>query len=168
MQTVYKGRVLSVEAGTRAFPDGGEHEVTIVRHSPSVVLIPFEDDGRVVLVRQYRPAIDRMTWEFPAGSLNEGESAEAAALRECEEEITRVPGRVERLGAWFPLPGYCDEEMIFFKVSDLRSPPPDSPHRPDADEDLEPRRVTIGEARAMVARGEIVDLKTAYGLTLIS
>ena len=167
MRIVYKGRVFSVEIGTRAFPDGGEHEVTIVRHRPSVVLIPFEDDGRVVLVRQYRPAIDRMTWEFPAGSLDEGESAEAAALRECEEEITRVPGRIERLGAWFPVPGYCDEEMIFFRVSDLRSPPPDSTHRPDADEDIEPRCVTIDEARSMVARGEIVDLKTAYGLTLI-
>ena len=167
MRTVYKGRVLSVEAGMQRFPDGGEHEVTIVRHRPSVVLIPFEDDGRVVLVRQYRAAIDRMTWEFPAGSLNEGESAEAAALRECEEEITRVPGRVDRLGAWFPVPGYCDEEMIFFRVTDLRSPPPGSPHRPDPDEDLEPRCVTIDEARSMVARGEIVDLKTAFGLSLI-
>jgi ADP-ribose pyrophosphatase len=167
MRIVYNGRLFSVEVGTRAFPDGGEHEVTIVRHRPSVVLIPFEDDGRVVLVRQYRPAIARMTWEFPAGSLDEGESAEAAARRECEEEITRVPGRVERLGAWFPVPGYCDEEMIFFRVSDLRSPPPDSPNRPDADEDIEPRCVTIGEARSMVAGGEIVDLKTAFALTLI-
>src|SRR2546423_10105743 len=167
MPIVYKAPVFSVEAGKRTFPDGREHDVAIVRHRPSVVLIPFEDDGRVVLVRQYRPAIDRMTWEFPAGSLNEGESAEAAALRECEEEITRVPGRVERLGAWFPVPGYCDEEMIFFRVSDLRSPPPGSPHRPDADEDIEPRCVTIGEARSMVAGGEIVDLKTAFALTLL-
>jgi ADP-ribose pyrophosphatase len=126
MRTVYKSRVFSVEAGTHAFPGGSEHEVAIVRHRPSVVLIPFEDDGRIVLVRQYRPPIDRMIWELPAGSLGEGESAEDAARRECEEEIGRVPARVERLGAWFSVPGYCDEEMIFFRVSDLRSPPPDS------------------------------------------
>jgi ADP-ribose pyrophosphatase len=167
MPIVYKGRVFSVEAGTRAFPDGGEHEVAIVRHRPSVVLIPFEDDGRVVLVRQYRPAIGRMTWEFPAGSVDEGESAEAAALRECEEEIARVPGHIERVGAWYPVPGYCDEEMVFFKLSDLRRPPPDSPHLPDEDEDIESRSMTIAEARSMVARREIVDLKTAFGLTLL-
>jgi ADP-ribose pyrophosphatase len=167
MRTVFKGAVFSVEAGTRAFPDGREHQVEIVRHRPSVVLIPIEDDGRVVLVRQYRAPIDRMTWEFPAGSLDEGESAEAAARRECEEEIARVPEHVERVGAWYPVPGYCDEEMVFFRLSDLRPPPPDSPHTPDEDEDIESRSVTIAEARSMVARGEIVDLKTAFGLTLL-
>ena len=108
MPTVYKGRVFAVEVEKRAFPNGREHKVEIVRHSPSVVLMPIEDDGRVVLVRQYRAPIDRMTWEFPAGGLNDGESAEAAALRECEEEIARVPARVVRLGAWYPVPGYCD------------------------------------------------------------
>ena len=94
-------------------------------------------------------------------------NADAAAARECEEEIRRVPHRIERLGAWYPTPGYCDEEMIFFRVSDLRPPPPDSTHKPDEDEDIESRSFTIADARAMVARGEIVDLKTAYALTLI-
>src|SRR5438876_2963572 len=167
MHVVYEGRVFSVEVGKRLFPNGREHNVTIVRHRPSVVLIPVEEDGRVVLVKQYRAALDRELWEFPAGSLDAGESADAAARRECEEEIGRVPRRVERLGAWFPTPGYCDEEMIFFRVSDLHVPPPDSIHEPDDDEDIESRRVTIAEARAMVTRGEIVDLKTAYALTLI-
>ena len=167
MHTMYGGRVFSVEVGKRTFPNGRTHEVAIVRHQPSVVLIPFEGDGRVVLVRQYRAPIDRLTWEFPAGSLDEGEPADAAARRECEEEIGRVPERLERLGAWYPVPGYCDEEMIFFKASGLRSPPPDSIHRPDEDEDIESRSVTIAEAQAMVTRGEIVDLKTAYALTLV-
>jgi hypothetical protein len=56
--------------------------------------------------------------------------------------------------------------MIFFRVFDLRQPPPDSPHKPDEDEDIQARSVTVAEARAMLARGEIVDLKTAYALTL--
>ncbi len=67
----------------------------------------------------------------------------------------------------FPTPGYCDEELIFYRVSQLRTPPPDSPHRPDEDEDISSKAVTIEEARAMVERGEIIDLKTAYGLTLV-
>jgi len=167
LPTIYNGRVFSVEVEQRRFPDGREHEVAIVRHPPSVVLIPVEDDGRVVLIKQYRPALDRELWEFPAGSLNPGESEEAAARRECEEEIGRAPARIERLGGWYPTPGFCDEELIFFRASDLRMPLPDSPHKPDDDENIEPRTVTIAEARAMVLSGEIIDLKTAFALTLI-
>ena len=167
MTIVYEGRVFSVEAGRRRFPDGREHEVTIVRHPPSVVLIPFEDDGRVVLVKQYRAALDRELWEFPAGSLDAGESPDEAARRECEEEIGRAPASIERLGAWFPTPGYCDEEMIFFRVARLQIPPPDSPHRPDEDENITAAPFSLAEVRAMSRRGEIVDLKTAFALTLI-
>jgi ADP-ribose pyrophosphatase len=167
LQIVFKGRVFSVETGKRRFPNGQEHDVEIVRHTPSVVLIPVEDDGRVVLVKQYRAPLDRETWEFPAGRLNDGESAEDAARRECEEEIAQVPHHLERLTALYPAPGFCDEELIFFRVFDLREPPPDSPHHPDDDEDLTTRTVSVAEARAMLARGDIVDLKTAYALTMI-
>src|SRR3989442_1318154 len=152
MPTVFKGRVFAVEVETMRFPNGKEHEVQIVRHPPSVVLIPVEADGSVVIIRQYRAPLDRETWEFPAGSLDPGESPDQAARRECEEEIGSVPHRVERLGAWFPAPGYCDEEMIFFRISDLRAPAPNSTHRPDEDEDIRARRVTLEEARAMVKR----------------
>ena len=93
--------------------------------------------------------------------------AEEGARRECEEEIGRVPHRLERLCGLYPTPGFCDEKLIFFRASDLRPPPPDSPHHPDADEDITTRTVGVDEARAMLERGEIVDLKTAYALTLI-
>jgi len=167
MAIVYKGRVFSVEVDRRRFPDGREHEIQVVRHVPSVVLIPVEADGRIVLIEQYRGSVDRLLWEFPAGRMDEGESPEAAARRECEEEIGRVPGRLERLGAFYPTPGYCDEQLIFFRATDLRLPPPGSPHKPDEDEDIRARTLTVDEARAMLNRGEIVDLKTAYGLTLL-
>ena len=166
MPIVYSGRAFSVEVERARFPNGTEHEVATVRHVRCVVLIPIQDDGRVVLIRQYRPSVRRALWELPAGNLDPGESPEAAAARECEEEIGRTPGRIERLGGLFPTPGYCDEEMIFFRVSDLRPPAPDSPHKADDDEDIEVQPVTIAEAKLMVARGDIVDLKTAYALTL--
>jgi ADP-ribose pyrophosphatase len=167
MPIVFKGRVFSVEVDKKRFPNGTEHEVAVVRHAPAVVVIPLEADGRVVLIRQFRAAINRELWEVPAGSLDEGESADAAAKRECEEEIGRAPDCVQRLGAWYPTPGYCDEEMIFFLATDLRTPAPDSPHRPDADEDITAESFTVEEARRMVARGDIIDLKTAYALTLL-
>jgi ADP-ribose diphosphatase len=167
METVFKGRVFSVEVGEKVHPDGRSHPVQIVRHSPSVVLIPFEDDGRVVLIRQFRAPLDREIWEFPAGRVDPGESAEAAARRECEEEIGRVPQQLQRLGAFYPAPGFCDEQLIFFRAFDLRMPPRDSVHKPDEDEDIATRLMTVAEARAMLQRGEIVDLKTAYALTLV-
>jgi ADP-ribose pyrophosphatase len=167
MAIVYAGKVFSVEVDRKRFPNGSEHETAVVRHPPSVVLIPCHDDGRIVLIRQYRPAIGREIWEFPAGSVDPGESAEAAARRECEEETGKAPQRVERLTALYPTPGYCDEQLIFFRVSDLREPAPNSSNRPDEDEDIHAAFVTPGDARAMLARGEIVDLKTAYALTLV-
>ena len=167
MPTVYKGRVFSVEVDRQQFPNGSSHEVAVVRHPPSVVLIPVRDDGSVILIRQYRPAIGRTLWELPAGSLELGETAEAAAIRECEEEIGLIPHRVERLRALFPTPGFCDEELIYFRVSDLRSPAPGTRRLADEDEDIEARSFTVGDAKAMAVRGDIVDLKTAYGLTLI-
>jgi len=167
MATVFKGRVFSVEVGELTFPNGQRHEVEIVRHAPSVVLIPIEDDGRIVMIKQFRAPLGREIWEFPAGRVDAGESAEDAARRECEEEIGRVPQRLERIRGLFPTPGFCDEELIFFRVSQLRAPAPDSTRRPDEDEYIVSRRLEPGEAREMLKRGEIVDLKTAYALTLL-
>jgi ADP-ribose pyrophosphatase len=167
MSIVYKGRVFSVEVEQHRFPDGREHEVAIVRHPPSVVLLPIAGDGRIILIRQYRPSIARDMWEVPAGSVDAGESPGDAARRECEEEIGLVPATVQRIRGLYPTPGFCDEELIFYRVSDLREPPSDSPNRPDEDEDITAERFTIEEARAMLTRGEIVDLKTAYALTLV-
>jgi ADP-ribose pyrophosphatase len=167
MATVFQGRVFSVDVQTIQLPDGRQHRIEIVRHPPSVVLMPMPDENHVMLVRQFRPSVGRDLWECPAGSLDAGESAASAAARECEEEIALVPGRIEQLAALFPAPGFCDEELIFFRVSDLRAPSPDSPHHPDEDEDIHAQLFTIADAKAMVARGEIVDLKSAYGLTLI-
>ncbi len=167
MPIVFKGRVFAVEVERRRFPNGQEHEVAIVRHNPSVVLIPIQEDGRVILIRQYRASLDRMIWEIPAGRVDDGEHPDAAAARECEEEIGLVPGLVERIRGLYPTPGFCDEELIFYRVSNLRPPPPDSLHRPDEDEDIESMTVSLDDARAMVERGEIIDLKTAYGLLLV-
>jgi ADP-ribose pyrophosphatase len=166
MERVYEGRVFAVDVGRRRFPNGAEHDVAIVRHRPSVVILPVLDDGRVILVRQYRPSIERMTWELPAGSIDPGESIERAAIRECAEETRMVPGRVERLAGLYPAPGFCDELLVFFLASSLTSAGSDSPFQADEDEDIETRAVTVDEGRAMVARGEIEDLKTAYGLSL--
>ena len=167
MAIVYNGRIFSVDVETIHSQDGKAHIVETVRHRPSVVLLPMVDNGHLLLVRQYRHSVGHYLWELPAGGLNEDESAESAAARECEEETRFAPGRIERIRALFPAPGFCDEELVYFRVSDLRTPPPDSPHKPDEDEYIEVKAFSVAEAKAMVEGGEILDLKTAYGLTLI-
>jgi len=166
MKRVFEGRVFSVEVGRMPFPNGAIHDVTIVRHRPSVVLIPMLEDGRVLLIRQFRPSVNRMMWELPAGSIDPDEPLDAAAVRECAEETRLVPGVVEKLASHYPAPGFCDELLVFFRATQLADAGPDSPYHADDDEDIETRAFTVAEARAMVASGEIEDLKTAFGLTL--
>ncbi|MGE0705622.1 MAG: NUDIX hydrolase [Vicinamibacterales bacterium] len=166
MPVVFKSRVFSVVTDRMQFPNGSTHEVAIVRHRPSVVLIPLQDDGRVVLIKQFRPSVGRELFELPAGGVDEGELPEAAAERECEEETGLVPGAVERLGGLYPAPGFCDEELIFFKATGLH-PPAGEKRRADDDEHITTKVMPLEEARQMVKRGEIVDLKTAYGLMLV-
>src|SRR6185295_11022805 len=147
MPIVFKGRVFSVEVDRRRFPNGQEHEVAIVRHSPSVVIIPVRDDGQVILIRQYRASVDQELWEVPAGRVDSGESPEDAVVRECEEEIGLVPRRLERIRGLYPAPGFCDEELIFFRVSGLVAPAPDSPRKPDDDEDIQVQPYTVAVAK---------------------
>ncbi|HEX4346481.1 MAG TPA: NUDIX hydrolase [Vicinamibacterales bacterium] len=167
MAVVFTGKKFSVEVEEIGFPNGQTHRKEIVRHVPSIVLIPLTDDGRILLCRQYRAPLAKMMWELSAGGVEPGETPEEAARRECEEEMRLVPGTLERLGTFYPAPGFCDEQLTFFRARNLTSPPPDSPNKPDEDEDIHVEAFTIADANGMVARGEIVDLKTAYGLSLI-
>jgi ADP-ribose pyrophosphatase len=164
-EQVFNGKVFDLERDRVKMPNGREVTVDIVRHSKSVVLLPLPSPREVILIRQYRYAVNRYLWELPAGSVDEGEEPEAAAVRECHEEIGQVPETVVRLASFFPTPGFCDEEMLFFRLSGLSVPAEAAAL--DEDEDIEPRTFTIAEAREMVRRGEIVDMKTVAGLTLI-
>ena len=165
MPTVFKGRVFSVEVTQVTLPNEREVTIEVVRHPKSVVLIPVPSPGAVILIRQYRAAVNQWLWELPAGSVDEGEEPEAAARRECHEEIGLVPQALIRLGTFHPTPGYCDEEMVFFKASSLETPTEKAAQ--DEDEDIEVTTVTIGEARDMIRRGEISDMKTLVGLRLV-
>jgi len=164
---VFEGRIFKVEKDRVTLPTGHTVEMDVVRHPGSVVLVVMPAPDAIILVRQYRYTIDRWIWELPAGSLKAGEDPALAAARECEEEIALVPKSVRRMRSFYPTPGFCDEEMIFFRCTDLQPPAADSTVTKDEDEDIEARTFTVDEARRLVIEGEIVDLKTAVGLTLI-
>jgi ADP-ribose pyrophosphatase len=162
---VFEGKVFNVDRDVVRMPKGRDVTVDVIRHARSVVLLPVPEPGHVILVRQYRYPVNRWLWELPAGSVDEGEEPDAAARRECHEEIGQVPDTIVRLAALYPTPGYCDEEMIFYRLSGLSVPAEAA--TVDEDEDIEPRTFRIADAREMIRRGEIVDMKTVAGLTML-
>jgi ADP-ribose pyrophosphatase len=167
-QTVFAGRIFSIHADRVRLPNGREATMEVVRHHGSVVLLPMPDPDHLILVRQYRYAIDQWIWELAAGSLDPGEEPEAAAARECQEEIGLVAGRLEPLGRFFPTPGYCDEVMTFYKLTELAAPTAGSPVvAADADEDLRVQSFPVEEVCRLIRGGEVVDLKTVVGVGLL-
>ncbi|HSK10561.1 MAG TPA: NUDIX hydrolase [Vicinamibacterales bacterium] len=166
-EQVYDGRIFKVHRDRVRMPNGHEATLEVVRHPGSVVLIPMPEPGRIILVRQYRYAVGDHLWELAAGSLEPGEEPAAGAARECEEETGLVPASVQLVGRFYPTPGYCDELMNFFRLTGLAQRSEGEAARPDEDEDLEVRSFSVEEIRAMVRRGEIQDLKTAVGITLV-
>jgi len=168
IRTIYVGRVLTLQVESITLPKGDHLEAEIIRHPGSVVIVPVTGDGGIVLVRQYRPALGRWAWELPAGSLKPGEDVRRAAIRECHEEIGLLPSRLEPLGSFYPTPGYCDEKMNFFVADGLReATTEDEAAHPDADEDIEARAFSRAEIQTMIAGGEIIDLKTVAGMSLL-
>src|SRR6185436_5716424 len=134
----------------------------VVRQSGSVAALPVFDDGRIVLVRQYRYAVSEYVWELPAGRRDPHEAPEAGARRELEEEVGLKAGTLEPISTFWTTPGFCDEVMHLFRATALES----VPARPEADERIDPGTFTLDEAMAMVARGEIREGKTLVALLL--
>ena len=167
IRKVFEGRIFTVQIESITLPKGGSLEAEVVRHPGSVVIVPVTGDGDIILVRQYRHAIGRWAWELPAGSLKPGEDAKEAAIRECHEETGLIPSTVVPLGAFFPTPGYCDEQMNFYRADGLREPSAGEVAHPDDDEDIEVQAFAPADIHRMIAAGDIIDLKTVAGLELL-
>jgi ADP-ribose pyrophosphatase len=134
----------------------------VVRQRGSVAALPVLDDGRVVLVRQYRYAVDAFVWELPAGRRDPGETPEEGARRELEEEVGLRAAALEPLLTFWTTPGFCDEVMHLFRATGLTAVPP----RPEADEKIEHATFTVEEVMTMGRRGEIREGKTLVALLL--
>ena len=167
-ETIYKGRVFSITVDEVRYADGRVVKMECVRHRGSVVLLPMTAPDRILLVRQYRYVVNRWLWELPAGTLEPNETLEAAALRECHEEVGKIAGRAQKLLSLFPSPGFCDEEMNFYLLTDLRDRlPGEAAAHQDPDEVLNVQEFSVNEVREMLKRGEIEDMKTAVGIGLV-
>ncbi|MCY4054637.1 MAG: NUDIX hydrolase [Cyanobacteria bacterium MAG CAR4_bin_6] len=154
-----KVRKVSFELARWRLPIGAEGVYGCIRHPGACLAVPVLDDGRVVILRQYRFAVARRLLEFPAGTLEVGEQPLAAIQRELGEETGFAADRWDSLGRLLPCPGYSDEVIHLFLARQL-TPLPDPPGS-DADEDLQVVTLTPDQLEERLASGEeSLDAKT--------
>ena len=155
-ERAFEGRLLKVDRETVALPGGKEAVLETIRHPGAAAVLPFRADGSVLLIRQFRHAVGGFIVEIPAGKLDPGESPEACALREIEEETGARAGRLMPLGQVFTTPGFTDEVIWLFEAHDLEP----GRQKLGGDEVLEVLEVPFETALEMTLNGTIRDAKT--------
>jgi 8-oxo-dGTP pyrophosphatase MutT (NUDIX family) len=156
---------LKVTRDLVAGPQGEPFERHVVHHPGAVVVIPLDDDGSVVLVRQYRVAVRRTLLEAPAGKTDvPGEPPEETARRELVEEVGLRPGRLMKLAECFNSPGFSDERSHIYLATELA----EVPHARVGPEEsvMTIERVPLADAERLVAVGEIQHATSVIGLLL--
>ncbi len=142
-------------------PNGRRVDLDILLHPGAAAVVPFLEDGRVLMIRQYRYATGGELLEIPAGKLDPGEAPEACAIRELEEEAGYLAGRVEKLGAIWTSPGFTDEIIHLYAAYELER----TTQRLEPDEIIRLVPMTLAKALAELS-GPVVDGKTATALLL--
>ncbi len=159
-EILYHGRVLDLARETHRMPDKRESGFEIIRHPGGAAALPILDDGRLLLIRQFRPAAQGYIYEIPAGRLEIGEDPAGCVARELVEEVGYQPHQLESLGYIYSSIGFCNERIFLFIATALEQT--QTAHEPD--EFIEPLVVTLDEALRMISRGEITDAKTQIAL----
>ena len=161
-ETIYKGRVFTVEKLTVTLPDGHESFREVVRHGGGAAIVAVDDKENVYMVRQFRIAAGREMMEIPAGKIEPGEDPAVCAARELTEETGLKAGKMEHLISMYATPGYCGEKLHIYLATDLSV---GNPHR-DPGEFLNIRSYKLRELLDMVTDGQLEDAKTVVGLLL--
>ena len=164
-QRVLTGPVVGVDDLVVQAPDGSHHHRQIVVHPGAVSVVPLNDDGSVIMVRQYRAAVDGLLLEIPAGKRDvDGEDPAETARRELAEEVGKSPGTLVRLAEFHNSPGFTDEHSVVFLATDLSDV---AVERQGIEEDyLEVVTVSLDDVPDLVMGGTIRDAKSIIGLLL--
>lgn len=163
-QLVWSGTLVSAGTGTFVDPDGTEFERDVVHHPGAVVVVPVVD-GEVILVRQYRAAVDRQLLEVPAGKRDvSDEPVELTAARELEEEVGMQAASLVKMAEFYNSPGFCDERSFLFLATDLT--PCATSFQGHEERHMTIERVPLDRVPDLIATGELVDAKSIIGLCL--
>ncbi len=160
--TVWRGGFLAVDDVTVRLPNGNVAQRDVVRHPGAVAVIALTDEGKLVLVHQYRTALEQVTLEIPAGKLEAGEDPVKAAARELMEETGYMAARMAYLGPIAVAAGYSDEIIHLYMAMGLSF----VGARPDADEFVHVDLIDLDEMVDMVLDGKVIDSKTVVGVLL--
>lgn len=157
---VYEGRAFRVRVDTVEKPDGRTTTRDIVEHGDCVCVIALDDDGMVMLVRQFRYAVGKSLLEIPAGGIDPDENPVECVRRELQEEIGYLPTSVEALGGFYAAPGYSSEYLHLFLATGLIK----SQLTAEDTDEIEVVRKPLGQIPELIASGEIQDAKSIAGL----
>jgi ADP-ribose pyrophosphatase len=155
----YRCSIFTVTEDHAIEPGGFQIRRAVVNHGGSAVMMPVDENQRLLLVRQYRLPARASLWEFPAGRVDPGETLLAAARRELLEETGYRARKWKRLVSFYASPGYVSEKMTIFLATGLTA----GQARPMEDEKIQCRWFTATELDALVGSGKIVDAKTLIG-----
>ncbi len=155
-EVLLQGRVFKIRRDTLKAPDGREAKYDIIEHGGSVVIVPIDNDGNLLFVRQYRHAAGLELLELPAGTRDGDEPYEECAAREIREETGMEAGTLQRVGDFYLAPGYSSEFMAVFLATDLKP----NPLPGDDDEFLQLEKIPVKDVDAMFARGDMPDAKS--------
>ena len=161
---IYKGPIFQLVQDQVELPSGkGTAQRDLIFHNGAVCVLAVTLENKIVLVKQYRKAIEKVSYEIPAGKLEIGENAdpEAAALRELEEEAAYT-GKLSLVYDFYSAIGFCNERLKLYLVSDLTKV--ENPRPQDEDETLELLEVSLDQAKELIQSGDICDAKTIMAI----
>jgi ADP-ribose pyrophosphatase len=161
-ERIYQGRLVGLRVDTVELPSGRNTKREIVEHGGVAAIVAIDSENNVLLVRQYRKAVERMLLEIPAGGMEPGEDALGCARRELEEEAGFSAEQWEELGFFYTSPGFCTEQMHLYLATELRP----AENAADDDENIELVRVPLTTAPELIASGEVCDAKSIAGLLI--
>ena len=157
---VYSGKIVKLHVDTIRQESGESTIREVVIHPGGVAAIPVLDDGRIVLVRQFRYPLGKYIWEIPAGKLDSGQTPHDTIARELEEEIGYSAKTLAEACSFYTSPGFCNEIIYLFVARDLVP----CTRQPEVGEHITPVTRTLEECLEMIASGEIMDGKSILGL----
>jgi len=158
---IFKGHVFDVELDEIEYNSGNAGRREVVRHSGGAVVVPIKDDGKIILVKQYRYPFDEHLYELPAGKLDKGEDPLICAGRELIEETGYKTDNISKLGKIYTSPGFSSEILHIYLAKDLI---PGNHNREEGEQGMEVYEFTLDEINQMIMDGKIVDSKTICGI----
>jgi ADP-ribose pyrophosphatase len=164
-EELFRGSLVRVATATFQDPEGNRFQRDVVHHPGAVVVVPLTESGTVIMVRQFRAAIEQELLELPAGKRDvDGEDTKATAARELAEEVGKRAGTLELLARFYNSPGFTDELSWLYLATNLQEVPHDRQGFEEQQMSIE--EIPLESAPELIRSGEIVDAKSIIGLSL--